>query len=219
MVRFENVGLRYGAGPEVLSDISFDIAPRSFQFLTGPSGAGKTSLLRLLSLARKPTRGLASMFGFDAATLDRAGAADLRRRIGLVPQEVRLLDHLTVADNVGLPLRIAGRAASQYRAEVAELLDWVGLGRKLDCLPPQLSGGERQRVAMARALIARPDVLLADEPTGNVDLEMARRILRLFVEMRRAGTAVVLATHDLSLMDLFDAPRLVLHGGRLHVDA
>lgn len=217
MVRFENVGLRYGLGPEVLRDLTFHIEPHSFQFLTGPSGAGKSSLLRLLFLALKPTRGLITLFGQDVATLPRDKLAVLRRRIGVVFQDFRLLDHLTTFDNVALPLRIQGREEASYRDEVAELLDWVGLGERLWSLPPVLSGGEKQRAAIARAVIARPQLLLADEPTGNVDPSLAQRLLRLFVELNKSGTSIVIATHDIALMDQYDARRLVLHEGRLHI--
>lgn len=217
MVRFENVGLRYGLGPEVLRDLTFAIEPNSFQFLTGPSGAGKTSLLRLLYLALKPTRGLISAFGRDASTMPRSALPDIRRRIGIVFQDFRLLDHMTTYENVALPLRVMGREEASYRAEVIELLRWVGLGERIDAYPPVLSGGEKQRAAIARALIGRPELLLADEPTGNVDPQLARRLLRLFVELHRSGTAVVIATHDIGLMDLFDARRLVLSEGRLYV--
>ena len=217
MVRFETVGLRYGLGPEVLRDVSFRIGSHSFQFLTGPSGAGKTSLLRLLYLSLKPTRGLITLFGEDVATLSKDALTNLRRRIGIVFQDFRLLDHLTTYDNVALPLRVLGKEEASYRDEVVELLRWVGLGERIMALPPVLSGGEKQRAAIARAVIARPQLLLADEPTGNVDPVLARRLLRLFVELNRSGTAVVIATHDIGLMDLFDAPRLVLHEGRLHV--
>ncbi|MDQ2083859.1 cell division ATP-binding protein FtsE [Xanthobacteraceae bacterium Astr-EGSB] len=217
MVRFENVGLRYGLGPEVLRDLTFHIEPHSFQFLTGPSGAGKSSLLRLLFLALKPTRGLITLFGQDVATLPRDKLAVLRRRIGVVFQDFRLLDHLTTFDNVALPLRILGREEATYRDEVAELLDWVGLGERLWSLPPVLSGGEKQRAAIARAVIARPQLLLADEPTGNVDPSLAQRLLRLFVELNKSGTSIVIATHDIALMDQYDARRLVLHDGRLHI--
>ncbi|GBD49234.1 cell division transport system ATP-binding protein [Methylopila capsulata] len=217
MLRFENVGLRYGPGPEVLRDLTFEIESNSFQFLTGPSGAGKTSLLRLLFLALKPTRGLVNIFGRDMATLPKKDLPGLRRRIGVVFQDFRLLDHMTTYENVALPLRVAGRDESSYRAEVVELLGWVGLGERLDALPPVLSGGEKQRAAIARALVARPELLLADEPTGNVDPQLARRILRLFVELHKSGTSVVIATHDIALMDLYDARRLVLHDGRLHI--
>ena len=218
MVRFENVGLRYSIGPEVLRDVSFELAAHSFQFLTGPSGAGKTSLLRMLFLGLKPTRGLINLFGHDIATLSQDALATLRRRIGVVFQDFRLLDHLTTYENVALPLRVIGREESSYRNEVTELLQWVGLGDRMAALPPILSGGEKQRAAIARALIARPELLLADEPTGNVDPTLARRLLRLFVELNKSGTSIVIATHDLALMDQFeDARRLVLGDGRLHI--
>jgi cell division transport system ATP-binding protein len=217
VVRFENVGLRYGLGPEVLRDLSFQIEPHTFQFLTGPSGAGKTSLLRLLFLSLRPTRGLISVFDHDVATLDKDTLATLRRRIGIVFQDFRLLDHLTTYENVALPFRVIGKSEDSYRNEVVELLRWVGLGDRMDALPPVLSGGEKQRAAIARAVIARPQLLLADEPTGNVDPSLAERLLRLFVELNKSGTTVVIATHDIALMDQFDARRLVLHEGRLHV--
>ena len=217
MVRFENVGLRYGLGPEVLRDLTFRIDPHSFQFLTGPSGAGKTSLLRLLFLSLKPTRGLISMFNQDTATLTKDRRATLRRRIGIVFQDFRLLDHLTTYENVALPFRVLGKEEDSYRSEVIELLQWVGLGERMDALPPVLSGGEKQRAAIARAVIARPQLLLADEPTGNVDPNLGQRLLRLFIELYRTGTSVVIATHDIALMDEYDARRLVLHEGRLHV--
>lgn len=217
MVRFENVGLRYGMGTEVLRDVSFRIERGSFQFLTGPSGAGKTSLLRLLFMSLKPTRGLTNLFGHEVATLTKDALAVLRRRVGLVFQDFRLLDHLSTYENVALPLRVIGRQEADYRAEVIELLRWVGLGERLWALPPVLSGGEKQRAAIARAVISRPELLLADEPTGNVDPALARRLLRLFVELNRSGTSVVIATHDIALMDQYDARRMVLHEGRLHV--
>ena len=217
VIRFENVGLRYGRGPEVLRDLTFRIDPKSFQFLTGPSGAGKTSLLRMLFLSLRPTRGLVTMFDQDAATLSKDGRATLRRRIGLVFQDFRLLDHMTTYENVSLPLRVIGKDESEYRAEVVELLQWVGLGDRMGSLPPILSGGEKQRAAIARAVIARPQLLLADEPTGNVDPNLGQRLLRLFIELNKSGTSVVIATHDIALMDEFDARRLVLHEGRLHV--
>ena len=217
MIRFENVGLRYGFGAEILRDLSFHIDSHSFQFLTGPSGAGKTSLLRLLFLSLKPTRGLISMFNRDTATLTKDDRATLRRRIGIVFQDFRLLDHLTTYENVALPLRVIGREESSYRGEVEELLRWVGLGERMAALPPILSGGEKQRAAIARAVIAQPHLLLADEPTGNVDPNLGQRLLRLFIELYRFGTSVVIATHDIALMDEYDARRLVLHEGRLHV--
>ncbi len=217
MVRFENVGLRYGMGQEVLRDLTFRIEPQSFQFLTGPSGAGKTSLLKLLFLSLRPTRGLISIFSRDTSTLDGDGLSALRRRIGIVFQDFRLLDHMTTYENVSLPFRIMGRDESSYRTEVVELLQWVGLGDRMWALPPVLSGGEKQRAAIARAVIARPHLLLADEPTGNVDPSLGKRLLHLFVELNRSGTSIVIATHDIALMDQFDARRLVLHGGRLHL--
>ncbi|MDR3465753.1 MAG: cell division ATP-binding protein FtsE [Xanthobacteraceae bacterium] len=217
MVRFENVGLRYGLGPEVLRDLNFHIPRNSFQFLTGPSGAGKTSLLRLLFLSIRPTRGLVNLFGQDVSLLDKEGVADLRKRIGIVLQDFRLLDHMSTYENVALPLRVMGRPESSYRKEVIDLLRWVGLGERMDALPPVLSGGEKQRAAIARAVIARPLLLLADEPTGNVDPTLARRLLRLFIELNRSGTAVIIATHDIGLMDQIDARRMVLHEGRLHI--
>jgi len=218
MLRFENVGLRYGTGPEVLRDVSFEIAPNSFQFLTGPSGAGKTSLLRLLFLALRPTRGLITLFDRDTACLEADDIAAMRRRIGLVFQDFRLLDHLTTYENVALPLRVQGREEAGYRRDVVELLHWVGLGDRLHALPPILSGGEKQRAAIARALIGRPELLLADEPTGNVDPPLARRLLKLFVELNRSGTAILMATHDVALMNQLDARRLVLAEGRLYDD-
>ena len=217
MIRFENVGLRYGMGPEVLRDLSFHIPARSFQFLTGPSGAGKTSLIRLLFLSLRPTRGLIRVFGRDTATVSKTELPTLRRRIGVVFQDFRLLDHLTTYENVALPLRVLGREESDYRHDVKELLRWVGLGERLDAFPPVLSGGEKQRVAIARALITQPEMLLADEPTGNVDPPLARRLLRLFIELNRLGTAVVIATHDIALMDQVDARRLVITDGRLEI--
>ena len=217
MILFENVGLRYGIGAEVLRDLNFRIDESSFQFLTGPSGAGKTSLLRLLFLSLRPTRGLITMFDHDAATLSKDGRATLRRRIGIVFQDFRLLDHMTTYENVALPLRVLGKEEASYRSEVVELLEWVGLGERIDSLPPILSGGEKQRAAIARAVIARPQLLLADEPTGNVDPNLGQRLLRLFIELNKTGTAILIATHDIALMDEYDARRLVLHEGRLHV--
>ena len=218
MVRFENVGLRYGMGEEILRDISFDIAPRTFQFLTGPSGAGKSTLLRLILLSLPPTRGLITVFGKEASSLDKTAITALRRKVGVVFQDFRLLDHLTTYQNVALPLRVQEKDEASYRAEVVELMHWVGLGDRLHAYPPVLSGGEKQRAAIARALIVRPELLLADEPTGNVDPSMARRLMRLFLELHKSGTSVVIATHDLGLMDQFDgARRLVLGNGRLHI--
>ncbi|WP_159732277.1 cell division ATP-binding protein FtsE [Methylosinus sp. Ce-a6] len=218
MLSFENVGLRYGSGGEILSDLAFSVAPRSFQFLTGPSGAGKTTLLKLVLMSLKPTRGRITLFGKDTETLDKDAVTDIRRRIGVVFQDFRLLEHLTLYENVALPLRVIGREETIYRAEVLELLRWVGLEERIASRPSVLSGGEKQRAAIARALIVRPELLLADEPTGNLDPTLARRLLRLFVELHKSGTSVVIATHDLALMDQYEsARRLVLADGRLHV--
>ena len=186
--------------------------------LSSPSGAGKTTLLRLILMSVKPTRGLISLFGEDVAAIESAALTRVRRRMGVVFQDFRLLDHLTTFENVALPLRVQGRDEASYRAEVVELLRWVGLGERMHVLPPILSGGEKQRAAIARAVIARPELLLADEPTGNVDPSLARRLLRLFIELNRLGTSIVIATHDFSLMDQVDARRLVLGEGHLHVD-
>ena len=218
VVHLENVGVRYGMGPEVLRDLTLSIGPHSFQFLTGPSGAGKTTLLRLILLSVKPTRGLVSLFGEDVSRISKDSLTLLRRRMGVVFQDFRLLDHLTTYENVALPLRVQGKDEASYRAEVVELLRWVGLGDRMHVLPPVLSGGEKQRAAIARALIVRPELLLADEPTGNVDPSLGRRLLRLFIELNRLGTSVVIATHDFSLMDQLDARRLVLGEGHLHID-
>lgn len=217
MIHFENVGLRYGMGPEILRDISFHLPERSFQFLSGPSGAGKTSLLRLLFMSLKPTRGLITVFGKDRARITRRELPLIRRRIGVVFQDFRLLDHMTTFENVALPLRVRGRDESSYRTDVVELLNWVGLGERMHVLPPVLSGGEKQRAAIARALIEQPRILLADEPTGNVDPPLARRLIRLFIELNRLGTAVVIATHDVNLMEQVEARRMVLANGRLDI--
>jgi cell division transport system ATP-binding protein len=200
IVQFDNVGLRYGTEREVLSDISFTLYPGSFYFLTGASGAGKTSLLKLLYLAQRPSRGMIRMFGSDVITLPRKALPSFRRRIGTVFQDFRLVPHLSAFDNVALPLRVSGDAESDIMKPVADMLDWVGLGHRADARPATLSGGEQQRVAIARAVIARPEILVADEPTGNVDAEMALKLLRLFEALNRLGTTVLVATHDVHLL-------------------
>jgi len=202
-------------GPEVLRDISLHLEPGTFQFLTGPSGAGKTSLLRLLFLAMRPTRGLISVFNEDVATLPRSRLPQLRRRIGVVFQEFKLLEHMTTFENVALPLRVRGVSRDIYKTDVIELLEWVGLGERINAYPRVLSGGEKQRAAIARAVVGRPQLLLADEPTGNVDPHLARRLLRLFVELNKLGTTVLIATHDFHLMAQYDAPRLIIEQGEL----
>jgi cell division transport system ATP-binding protein len=218
VLEFQAVALRYGRSPEVLRDIHLSLAPGSFHFLTGASGAGQSSLLKLIYLAHEPSRGLVRLFGRDIATLPRMALPWIRRRIGVVYQDYRLLDHLSAFDNAALPLRIAGRRLADYRADVAELLNWVGLGARMHALPPTLSGGEKQRLALARAVVARPDILLADEPTGNLDHEMGQRILRLLLELNRQGTTVVVSTHDRALVERAGMPVLRLERGRLHGD-
>ncbi|WP_343344639.1 cell division ATP-binding protein FtsE [Sphingomicrobium sp. XHP0239] len=213
---FERVGLRYGTGAEVLVDLDFGLEEGGFYFLTGPSGAGKTSLLKLLTLARAPTRGRVRLFGEDIASMARTELPALRRRIGIVYQDFRLIDELSAFDNVALPLRIAGHDDADIAEPVAEMLDWVGLSDRSNARPPTLSGGEQQRVAIARAVIGKPDLLVADEPTGNVDADMARRLLTLFAGLNRLGTTVFVATHDLSLIKETSGASMVrLDGGTL----
>jgi len=220
MVRFEEVGLSYlspgtGLGPEVLHDLSFTLSDGVFRWLLGPSGAGKTSVLRLMYLAARPTRGRLSILGADVATMRRRRLPRLRRRIGVVFQDFRLLSHLSAFDNVALPLRLAGRPEGQVRADVGEMLRWVGLAKKTAARPQELSGGEQQRVAIARAVVVRPSLLLADEPTGNLDEVQAERLMQLFKEMNRLGTTVVVATHNDALVSRHPAPALRLSAGRL----
>jgi len=217
VLRLENVGLRYGEGPEVLRDVSFALRTGDFYFLTGPSGAGKSSLLKLLFLALKPTRGTLRIFGEDVGNLSHNKLPPIRRRIGVVFQEFRLLDHLSTYDNVALPLRVAGKSESTYRRDVMDLLDWVGLAQKSADLPPVLSGGEKQRAAIARAVIAKPQLLLADEPTGNVDPVLAKRLLHLFVELNRLGTTMLIATHDKGLVRQAERPVLHLEQGIMNL--
>ena len=200
IVHFDNVGLRYGTDREVLSDVSFTLFPGSFYFLTGASGAGKTSLLKLLYLAQRPSRGMIRMFGADAITLPRERLPAMRRRLGVVFQDFRLVPHLSAFDNVALPLRVAGVEERELEKPVADMLEWVGLADRMNARPATLSGGEQQRVAIARAVIGRPDMLVADEPTGNVDPDMAVKLLRLFESLNRLGTTVVVATHDVHLL-------------------
>lgn len=199
MIELENVAYSYGGGA-LLSEISLKLAPGSFHFLTGPSGAGKTTLLKLCYGALLPTSGDITLFGDDLRALERDGIAMLRRRIGLVHQDCRFLDHLSVSENIALPLNVSGRQGEAESGDLSELMAWVGLTHRADALPPELSGGERQRAALARAVIMSPDAVLADEPTGNVDWEMSQRLLRLLVELNKMGKTVLIATHDLSLI-------------------
>jgi cell division transport system ATP-binding protein len=200
IVQFENVGLRYGTGAETLSDLTFSLREGGFYFLTGPSGAGKTSLLKLLYLALRPSRGLIRLFDEDIVTMPRGRLPGFRRRIGVVFQDFRLVPHLSTFDNVALPLRVAGVEDKDLENPVREMLAWVGLADRASARPATLSGGEQQRVAIARAVIGRPELLVADEPTGNVDPDMARRLLYLFDSLNKLGTTVIVATHDLHLL-------------------
>lgn len=218
MIEFKDVSLRYGDGPDVLKNLTFDIKPGSFHFLTGPSGSGKTSLLRLLLLSLRPSEGRITMFGEDVSALSRDALLKLRRHIGIVFQEFRLLDHLTTYENVALPLRVLGQSESEYASNVSELLDWVGLGDRMHALPEVLSGGEKQRAAIARAVISRPEILLADEPTGNVDPELSERLIHLFAELNKMGTTIILATHELHMIDHFSYPHMVLENGKVKID-
>lgn len=216
VAEFDNVGLRYGAGAETLTDISFTLFPGSFYFLTGASGAGKTSLLKLLYLAHRPSRGAIRMFGNDTIAMTRERLPGFRRRIGVVFQDFRLVPHLSTYDNIALPLRIAGIAEKDLQGPVKEMLSWIGLSERAEARPATLSGGEQQRVAIARAVIGRPEILVADEPTGNVDPEMAVRLLQLFAALNRLGTTVVVATHDIHLLQEIEGAQMMrLEKGKL----
>lgn len=215
MIDLQHVGLKYGGGATILNDINLQLQQGEMMFLTGPSGSGKSSLLRLLFMALRPSRGQVSLFGRDTSTLQRSELPALRRRIGVVFQEFRLLNHLSTFDNVALPLRVIGQNVDDYRRDVLDLLDWVGLKDQAHVYPEVLSGGEKQRAAIARAVISKPEILLADEPTGNVDPILAKRLLHLFLELNRLGTTVLMATHDESLVKQGKKPALRLDGGML----
>ena len=217
IVRFENIGLRYGLGREVLKDVSFSLAPGSFHFLVGESGAGKSSLLKLIYLALRPTRGTISLFGHEIASTPRDDLSALRRQIGVVFQEFKLLNHLSAFDNVALPMRVARAKRKDVDHHVTELLAWVGLKDHMQARPPTLSGGQQQRVAIARAVISRPSLLLADEPTGNVDDQMGLRLIHLFEELNRLGTSVIIATHSKQLVERLGYSQLQLTDGRLAI--
>ncbi len=218
MIRLEGVGLRYGSTEPVLRDISFSVADGGFRWLLGPSGAGKSSLLRLLYLATRPSVGRLSVLGQDIGAATRRDLPPLRRQIGVVFQDFRLMPHLSAFDNVALPLRLAGRPEGQIHADVDEMMRWVGLQRRAAARPAELSGGEQQRVAIARAVIGRPSLLLADEPTGNLDDRQAERLMQLISEMNRLGTTVIVATHNDGLVQRYPGRSLRLSEGRLITD-
>jgi cell division transport system ATP-binding protein len=217
VVRLDNVGKRYGTDPEILHDISLTLESGGFYFLTGVSGAGKTTLLKIIYLAEPPSRGMVTLFDTDASISDRGTHTALRRRIGIVFQDFRLVDHLSVGDNVALPLRIAGAPEREIRENVPELLGWMGLEGKLESRPAMLSGGEQQRVAIARAIIRRPDLLIADEPTGNVDDEIAMLLVRVFERINKLGTTVLIATHDIAFAQQFSHRHYHLERGELTI--
>jgi cell division transport system ATP-binding protein len=217
MIRLENISLSYDTKTPILSDVSIHIEAGSFHFISGNSGAGKTSLLKLIFLAQRPSAGEIFLFGQQVSALKRHELPDIRRRIGVVFQDFRLIDHLDIYQNVTLPLRVAGQREVSYRENARELLDWVGLGERMHALPATLSGGEKQRAAIARAVIARPHLIVADEPTGNVDSEIGDRLLRLLEELNKMGTTVMVATHDQHIWRSFAHPRLHLSQGRLEL--
>jgi cell division transport system ATP-binding protein len=217
VVRLENIGKRYGSEAEILHDVSLTLDSGGFYFLTGVSGAGKTTLLRIIYLSVPPSQGAITLFDTDVSTADRATHTTLRRRIGIVFQDFRLVEHLSVRDNVALPLRIAGAPEREIRENVPELLGWMGLEGKLDYRPATLSGGEQQRVAIARAIIRRPDLLIADEPTGNVDDEIAMLLVRVFERINKLGTTVLIATHDIAFARQFAHRRYHLDRGILSI--
>ncbi len=216
-VQLEGVSLRYGNSPDIFSDLSLTLPARSLHFLTGPSGAGKTSLLSLLYLANLPSNGQVRLFGHDVAKTSRAKRTTIRRQLGAVFQDFRLLDHMSVFDNVALPLRVTGTPETAVQENVSELLRWVGLEGLFDALPPVLSGGQKQRVAIARAVVTRPKLIIADEPTGNVDDAIAERLMQLFVELHKLGACVIVATHNERLVERFAFPRLHMERGVMSV--
>ena len=217
IAEFNGVSLRYNKGPEILKDINFQLSPASFHFMTGESGAGKTSLLSLLYLHLEPTKGRIRLFGQATDMMARGTKAQIRRQIGVVFQDYRLLNHLNAFDNVALPLRLSGEKETEVKKHVAELLAWVGLEKQMKSYPEELSGGEQQRIAIARAVIHKPTLLLADEPTGNVDDAMAKRLMYLFLELNKLGTTVVVATHNTGLVKNFHFPQLHLGDGHLKI--
>jgi cell division transport system ATP-binding protein len=218
MITLEHVALEYTSGHPVLKDVTFNLAPGSFHFLTGASGAGKSTLLSLLSLRQRATSGNLFMFGKDVTFMDRELLPALRRRIGVVHQDYGLLEHLTVAENVALTLKVSGEKPSEIEGKVRELLEWVELKDHYDSPPSTLSGGQKQRVAIARAVIGKPDIILADEPTGNLDSELAVKFMYLFEALNHGGTTILFATHDDSLISKFSYPVLKLRHGKVQVN-
>jgi len=216
IIKLERVGLRYPRGAEVLKDVDLSLKAGSFTFVTGISGAGKSTLLQLINLNLRPSRGLVHLFGHDTSALPQKELLVLKRRIGMVLQDFRLIDHLSVFENVCLPLRVTGAVREDYKQDVLELLHWVGLGRRIQALPATLSGGEKQRAAIARAVLAKPHILIADEPTGNVDSQISQRLLRLFIELNRLGTTIIIATHDPNLIHSHTADVVKIEKGYLH---
>lgn len=214
-VRLSGVGFGYAATPGVLRDVNLILPRGSFHFLTGASGAGKSSLLRLLTLSERPTEGRIALFGRDLTQVGAHERPEWRRRMGVVFQDFRLLDHLSVFDNAALSLRVRGGRRADYAADVEEMLAWVGLAHRADALPATLSGGEKQRLAIARAVMSKPELILADEPTGSVDPAMADRLLRLFQALNALGATVLIASHDEELAERSGARRLVLKDGRI----
>lgn len=218
MIKFENVSFSYGNGPDILRNISFTLAPGSYHFLSGPSGSGKTSLMSLLNLGHRPKSGKITMFSQDTTPMKREDFFALRQKIGVVFQNFRLLNHMTAFDNVALPLRILNRSEKEIKSNVSELLDWVGLDDAQNSLPPTLSGGQQQRIAIARAVITRPKLLLADEPTGNLDSEIGYRLMRLFEQLNKMGTTTVIATHNQDIMVKYKHPKLLLDDGMIRTN-
>lgn len=198
MIEMQNLSFGYSGGEPLLSDMSLTLQPGSFHFLTGPSGSGKTTFLKLCYADLLPSAGRMTAFGQDVTTLSRDGIAGLRRRVGVVHQDTQFLDHLPVAENLALPLIVSGEPINTD--EIKDLLAWVQLSGHARAMPPELSGGERQRAALARAVILSPDLILADEPTGNLDWEMSMRLLQLLIELNHSGKSVLIATHDLNLI-------------------
>lgn len=215
VLRLKSIAMRYERGEEVLRDLDLTIKAGSFHFLIGPSGAGKTSLLRLVSLSHPPSRGTLELFGRDVSRLDRNEQAAVRRRIGVVFQDFRLLEHLTAFDNVALPLRISGVEEEKISSFVSEMLSWLGLADFMEFRPAKLSMGQRQLVTIARAVVTRPTLLLADEPLSNLDSRRRERVMYLFTQMHRLGTAILMATHDLDLLRRYPFGVLEMDGGRL----